>query len=363
MTDKVKKNGRKILLLGSLICGMAGVIPCTVVHATDMTSRVAATESASLQQTSTESTFSETTTEQSPKSDDNLSVVNIKSIDIVSKKSMRLTWDKNKNMDGYIIYRKVENGDWKKVGTCKGGQKTSYTDKGLTYKQTYAYAVVAYQTKNGTKIYSVPTGEGTTKKLSFYSKYKKGLKYYYDADGNVIKDVEGIIGKQKSYVLKVNTSACVVTVYAKDGKKGYKIPVKSFLCAPGKTNKTGTFYTGVTHRYWILFYNSYSQWTKQIHGNILFHTSPYTKYRNNKSLDVKEYNKMGTRASHGCIRLQCVNMKWIYDNCKGKTKVVIYESKNPGPFGKPELEKLPSWHKWDPTDPASAKWCKKKGCH
>lgn len=162
MTDKVKKNGRKILLLGSLICGMAGVIPCTVVHATDMTSRVAATES----------TFSETTTEQSPKSDDNLSVVKIKSVDIVSKKSMRLTWDKNINMDGYIIYRKVENGDWKKVGTCKGGQKTSYTDKGLTYKQTYAYAVVAYQTKNGTKIYSVPTGEGTTKKLSFYSKYR-----------------------------------------------------------------------------------------------------------------------------------------------------------------------------------------------
>ena len=234
------------LLVSALFFGMTVAIPHTVVHATDLT---ATTEIATTEVATTEQAATEVVTESLPETDNNLSVVEIKSIDIVSKKSMKLTWDKNKKMDGYIIYRKTENGDWKKVGTCKGGQKTSYTDKGLTYKKTYEYAVVAYQTKDGKKIYSAPTGEGTTKKLSFYSKYKKGLKYYYDADGNVIKDVEGIIGKQKSYVLKVNTSACVVTVYAKDGKKGYKIPVKSFLCAPGKTNKTGTFYTGVTHRY------------------------------------------------------------------------------------------------------------------
>ena len=351
------------LLAGALFFGMTVAIPHTIVHATDMTTSVTTTEIVSTEQAATEQAVTEAVTENLPETDNNLSVVKIKSIDIVSKKSMKLTWEKKKDADGYIIFRKNGTEDWKKAGECKGGQKNSYVDEDLTYKNTYAYMVVPYQKQNGSKVYVAPSGEGTAKKLAFRSKYKKGLKYYYDADGNVIKDVEGIIGEQKSYVLKVNTSACVVTVYAKDGKKGYKIPVKSFLCAPGKTNKTGTFYTGVTHRYWVLFYNSYSQWTKQIHGNILFHTSPYTQYRNNKSLDVEEYNKLGTRASHGCIRLQCVNMKWIYDHCKGRTKVVIYESKNPGPFGKPELEKLPSWHTWDPTDPASAKWCKKKGCH
>lgn len=360
MNKREKKFNLRLLLAGSLLCGMTVAIPHTVAQATDLT---ATTEIVTTEAATTEQAATEAVSESLPTPDNNLATVKIKSIDIVSKKSMKLTWEKKKDADGYIIFRKQGTQDWTKVKECKGGQKTSYVDEGLTYKNIYAYMVVPYQKQNGSKVYTAPSGEGTIKKLAYHAKYKKGLKYYYDADGNVIKDVEGIIGEQKSYVLKVNTSACVVTVYAKDGKKGYKIPVKSFLCAPGKTNKTGTFYTGVTHRYWVLFYNSYSQWTKQIHGNILFHTSPYIQYRNNKSLDVKEYNKLGTRASHGCIRLQCVNMKWIYDHCKGRTKVVIYESKNPGPFGKPELEKLPSWHTWDPTDPASAKWCKKKGCH
>lgn len=295
--------------------------------------------------------------------DAKLPAVKISSITIVSKQSMKITWERNKKADGYFIYRKNEEDEWKKIGKCNGGQKTIYTDKGLNYKGTYTYSVVPYQIKQGKKIYNIPTGEGTTKKLAFHSKYKNGLKLYYDADGKLIKDVEGIIGKQNSYVLKVNTLRCVVTAYAKDGKKGYTIPVKSFLCAPSAYTRSGTFYTGESHRYRTLFYNSYSQWSVQIHDNILFHTSPYTKSMNRKSLDVKEYNKMGTCASHGCVRMQCVGVKWIYEHCKRGTKVVIYKSENAGPFGKPKLEKIPSWHTWDPTDPASRKLCNKKGCH
>lgn len=284
-------------------------------------------------------------------------------VSVSSKHTMTLTWEQNKKADGYIIYRRELDGEWEKIGIRKGSQKTSYTDKKLTYKKTYAYAVVTYQVKDGTKQYDLPVGEGTTKKLAFHAKYKNGLKLYYDADGVLIKDAEDIIGKQDSYVLKVNVSRCVVTAYAKDGKNGYCIPVKSFLCAPSNYTKSGTYYTGVAHRYWSLYYNSYSQWTVQIYGDILFHTSPYKKLRDNRSLDVTEYNKMGTCASHGCVRMQCIGVKWIYENCKKGTKVIVYRSKNPGPFGKPKLQKIPKWHTWDPTDPASAKWCEKKGCH
>lgn len=56
-------------------------------------------------------------------------------------------------------------------------------------------------------------------------------------------------------------------------------------------------------------------------------------------------------------------MEWIYDKCDRTTKVVIYESKKAGPFGKPKLKKLPAWHDWDPTDPTAKKYCKKKKCH
>ena len=95
----------------------------------------------------------------------------------------------------------------------------------------------------------------------------------------------------------------------------------------------------------------------------MFHSVPYLKYNNNKSLDVAEYNKMGTKASHGCVRLFAKDAKWIYDNCKLKTKVIIYNSSKVGPLGKPGFEKLPSWHKWDPTDPNMKSKCEAKGCH
>ena len=52
----------------------------------------------------------------------------------------------------------------------------------------------------------------------------------------------------------------------------------------------------------------------QITGNILFHSVPYTEKYNNASLEYWEYDKLGTSASLGCIRLTVKNAKWIYDN-------------------------------------------------
>ncbi len=43
------------------------------------------------------------------------------------------------------------------------------------------------------------------------------------------------LGKQDSYEIKVNKTTNVVTVYAKDGNKGYIIPVKAFVCSGGDT--------------------------------------------------------------------------------------------------------------------------------
>ena len=55
------------------------------------------------------------------------------------------------------------------------------------------------------------------------------MKLYYNAKGKVVKDVSNLIGKQDSYVIKVNKQRCTVTVYAKDGDNGYIIPVKAFV--------------------------------------------------------------------------------------------------------------------------------------
>ena len=44
------------------------------------------------------------------------------------------------------------------------------------------------------------------------------------------------------------------------------------------------------------------------------------------ALAVSSYKALGTRQSHGCVRLLVSDAKWIYDNCKAGTKIVVYES-------------------------------------
>lgn len=294
-----------------------------------------------------------------------LGIPQITSVTIRSKTSFLVKLKRVSGVSGYYIYNINDNGELVKLKKISDNHTNELIVGGLKYKKTFRLTVRAYKKnkKTGEIVLSDYDTVGITKRLKVKSKYKKGLKYYYDMDGKILKDVRGFLPKNSKYIIKVNTEKCVMTIYAKDGKKGYRIPVKSFLCSPGGGTKSGTFSLGAKYRYRSLFYSSYSQWTAVIHGNILFHTTPYTSYGNNNTLDVAEYNKLGTAASHGCVRLQCVAVKWIYDNCPGGTKVIIYKSRNAGPFGKPKLEKLAKWHKWDPTDPTAKKKCAKHNCN
>lgn len=160
------------------------------------------------------------------------------------------------------------------------------------------------------------------------------------------------------YKLEVNCTANVVNVYEKDENGNYTKCVKVMLCSTGSaTPHSGTYslkkYGGASWRWRALFGNVYGQYATQITGNILFHSVPYTK-PNNSDLEYWEYDKLGTAASMGCVRLTVQNAKWIWDNCVAGTKVRFYDDSNPGPLGKPTEAKI-SWNEdcrnWDPTDP------------
>lgn len=140
-----------------------------------------------------------------------------------------------------------------------------------------------------------------------------------------------------------------VTVYAKDGNNGYIIPVVAFACSPGADTPTGVFNTMNKYR-WQHLYGADGQFCTRITGHVLFHSPPYSSF-NNYTLWPKEYNKLGTWASAGCVRLRSGDAKWIYDNCSLGTQVVIYNSPVSGPFTKPVYEKIPLTQTWDPTDP------------
>ncbi len=193
--------------------------------------------------------------------------------------------------------------------------------------------------------------------------YLDGYKYYFDTEGVLQTDLESILGTQSSYVIKVNKTCNVVTVYAKDGNNGYIIPVKSFVCSTGEDTPLGTFQTPNKYRWWELMGPCWGQWCTRITGGVLFHSVYYSANGNNKTLSVSAYNKLGTTASHGCVRLTAGDAKWIYDNCSLGTTVIIYESSDPGPYGKPSAYTLLSSHTWDPTDPNAYYLCQLYGCH
>lgn len=191
---------------------------------------------------------------------------------------------------------------------------------------------------------------------AYIGKYK----YYFEKNGQLCQDLRTKLAKKirkqkgnnEAYRIMVNRTASCVTVYAKDGDNGYIIPVVAFVCSAGDATPTGTFHIRDKLRWHELMGPSWGQWCEHLTDDILFHSVFYNQKNDNRSLSVSAYNKLGTIASHGCIRLTAGDSKWIYDNCAVGTSVTIYNKKrDPGPFDKPRAKKLSSNHTWDPTDP------------
>lgn len=161
------------------------------------------------------------------------------------------------------------------------------------------------------------------------------------------------------YYIKVNYGAQVVTIYTQDENGEYTVPYKAMVCSTGVATPTSGVYSIPARWEWLgLQGDVYGHYSTQIKGNILFHSVPYLTRGDKSSLEYWEYDKLGTYASAGCIRLTVADAKWIFYNCARGTKVEFYSSSNPGPLGKPSARKISSYpdylRNWDPTDPDSS---------
>ncbi len=160
----------------------------------------------------------------------------------------------------------------------------------------------------------------------------------------------------KPYYIEVIRNQNVVIVYGLDSnKKEYNRIVKVFVVSVGRNGKTptGTFKTTRGVPWGALIGGVWGQYSTRITGSYLFHSVPY--YSKNKGdLEWQEYNKLGTAASAGCVRMTVRDVKWIYDNISNGTTVRIYDGSLPKGVSKPSAPKIPSNSKnkgWDPTDP------------
>jgi len=244
----------------------------------------------------------------------------------------------------YYYFSKKTGAQYEKTGVRK------VDGKYYRFSSNHSLRSGWFRNKEGKRYYFDKKTYAAKIGWNYVGKYK----YYFGKNGQLSQDVrKKLTKKQKqSYYIKVNRAASCVTVYAKDGNKGYTIPVVSFICSGGGATPIGTFKIRDKLRWHELMGPCWGQWCMHLTDSILFHSVYYNQPYNNRSLDVGAYNKLGTIASHGCVRLRAGDSKWIYDNCKVGTKVTIYDNaKDPGPFDKPKAQKLKYGHTWDPTDP------------
>lgn len=159
----------------------------------------------------------------------------------------------------------------------------------------------------------------------------------------------------KPYYVRVNLQAGTVTVYSRDESGYYSVPYKAMICSGGESTPRGHFKLTNWRQEWLgLVGDVYGHYCTQIKGNYLFHSVPYTEKYDKNSLQWEEYDRLGTVCSHGCIRLQLIDAKWIYDHMREIEEVELYDSDYPGPLGTPAIKKISGdtvRRGWDPTDP------------
>ncbi len=164
-----------------------------------------------------------------------------------------------------------------------------------------------------------------------------------------------------AYYVKVNKTLNVAVVYGKDSNGEYTRIIKTFLVSTGENTPVGVWTTTDRYETLSLVGGVWGHYTLRIINAIWFHSVPYYSKPADghwNDLEYEEFNKLGTTASLGCVRLSTADAKWIYDNLPWHTQVEIYESNSlPEGVVKPAGVKIDVNSEnrgWDPTDPDPA---------
>jgi len=133
------------------------------------------------------------------------------------------------------------------------------------------------------------------------------------------------------YTITVDLSNQIVTVY-RSGNLTEAGIVRQMICSTGKAGSgtpTGTYSLpskrySAERREWYYFpkYNCYAKWATRIVGGILFHSVLYTAAKTGPTR--ASVSALGSRASHGCVRLRVADARWIALNCPAGTVCRIF---------------------------------------
>lgn len=203
------------------------------------------------------------------------------------------TWSETNGQDDIVWYSGVNrgNGTW------------SVTINSNNHKHGGKYNTHAYVTKNG-----VRSAVGST---SYSLERIQTAQQFMNAKANMYSS-------RTPYLLLVNRSTHKVGIY--QGWQGNWRCIQYWDCsdgAPSTPTVEGTFQVG-SKGYYFDSGSARCYWYTQFRGNYLFHSVLYNK--NGTLMD----GRLGMPLSHGCVRLNINNAKWIYDTIPAGSTVVVY---------------------------------------
>lgn len=134
------------------------------------------------------------------------------------------------------------------------------------------------------------------------------------------------------YYITVDIANQIVTVYKSDDKTEAGI-VRQMICSTGKGNATpiGVFTMCKdalsderTEWHYFKDFDLWGKYVSRIKGNYMFHSILFSSNKTDTPTWGSSHS-LGTKASHGCIRLRVDDAKWIAEHCFEGTVVNIYE--------------------------------------
>ncbi len=136
--------------------------------------------------------------------------------------------------------------------------------------------------------------------------------------------------KNPKYKLEVDVRKQRVRVYVRDDQGNYNIQIKNMICSTGKPStptRRGTFVMGSRKVRFGEFVgmNCAAQYWTHLTSRTYFHSILY-RTKNTSTLISSSVRNLGKAVSHGCIRLEVKNARWIYVNCNYGTIATVASS-------------------------------------
>lgn len=136
------------------------------------------------------------------------------------------------------------------------------------------------------------------------------------------------------YYILLDLKNQIVTVFEKDANGEYTKVVRRFICTSGRTEldpldpedqgtptPKGIWKIGGRERFgeFAAFDGTYARYWTQIVGGVFFHSVMYSKH-DVSTLQSGAFGHLGSKGSHGCVRLYVEDAKWLYYYaCPGTT--------------------------------------------